>query len=779
MLLKANLKRHRGVLAGLFVLLAVVSLTLASTLAVWTGAGRYTEAEMDRLGFGTVTAWVSGVPDLEALSAELAAHEEVEAVGVQPLVFSDYTLREQESDSEGQLVAYDPSAYPYRFFTDDLSGYASAPDMISPGEVYVSPSLCSIYEAEIGDTVTFSIARNGGTADFTIAGFFEDPFMGSSMIGMKTFLISESDRAALAELAAGAGIDALAREGAMLHLFAREDSGLTTAQFSQRINGETSLPAYTEFVHSHDAILGFMLVLQNAFSGFLLAFAVVLLSVSFVVLGHSITSAIRQETRNLGILKTVGFTSRSLRWIQLAQYLLPILLGLGAGLLVSAWAAPLVCRMTLTTTGILVPAQLPIDLCAIVFLVLILLLAGFITLQTGRIAGISPLRAIYAEAEAVRHGAGTPLCKAGLSFWMALRQISAGKRQYVGACLVALLLVFFASLMGRMDAWLGPNGEGLMDAFNPADLDLAVQPVGEVTQAEIETVIQEYSAITDQYALAMPGVTVNGVDYTANVITEPERFHLLQGRACLQADEVVLTEFVAADLGAAIGDTVTVAAGGAGQEYTVSGIYQCANDMGANIGMSREGYARIGTETTDMWCVHYFLADEGQKDAVMAALDSTFGTAVYIHENSWPGLHGILSAMDLLIAAMYVVTALFILVVTALTASRLLAMERRDIGIYKSIGFTSGRLRLSFALRFGVAALTGSLGGTVLSALLTDPLAGAVLRLEGISNFSSHPGVLTVVLPGLIVVMLFAAFAYLLAGQIRKIPLSTLVAETT
>lgn len=104
---------------------------------------------------------------------------------------------------------------------------------------------------------------------------------------------------------------------------------------------------------------------------------------------------------------------------------------------------------------------------------------------------------------------------------------------------------------------------------------------------------------------------------------------------------------------------------------------------------------------------------------------------------------------------------------------------RRDIGIYKSIGFTSGRLRLSFALRFGVAALVGALGGTVLSALLTDPLAGAVLRLEGISNFSSHPGVLTVVLPGLIVVMLFAAFAYLLAGQIRKIPLSTLVAETT
>lgn len=31
--------------------------------------------------------------------------------------------------------------------------------------------------------------------------------------------------------------------------------------------------------------------------------------------------------------------------------------------------------------------------------------------------------------------------------------------------------------------------------------------------------------------------------------------------------------------------------------YTISGIYQCANDMGPNVGLSREGYDAIGTET--------------------------------------------------------------------------------------------------------------------------------------------------------------------------------------
>lgn len=48
--------------------------------------------------------------------------------------------------------------------------------------------------------------------------------------------------------------------------------------------------------------------------------------------------------------------------------------------------------------------------------------------------------------------------------------------------------------------------------------------------------------------LAMPGVAVERADHAANVITEPERFHLLKGKTCAGDDEIVLTEFVADDL---------------------------------------------------------------------------------------------------------------------------------------------------------------------------------------------------------------------------------------
>lgn len=365
-----------------------------------------------------------------------------------------------------------------------------------------------------------------------------------------------------------------------------------------------------------------MLTLQNVFTAFLLAFAAILAAVSLVVLGHSIGSAIEQDYVNMGILKTMGFTIRRLRELQLLQYLTGIVPGLAGGLLLSLPAAKVICRMTVTTTGLLIPSNLPTGLCLLTLAVLLLLLIGFIWLKTDRIRRISPMQAIRdgAGGFAAVKGGKSLLRKKGLGFWLALRQFLTGKKRYLGAALVALLLVFFASMIGRVNAWLGPNGEGLMDAFNPADLHIAAQPMGEATSEDVEQLIRGYTGITDQYMLAMPSVSAQGVDYTANVITQPERFHMLAGRACENPDEVVLTEFAAADLGVSVGDTITLTGNLGSSEFTVSGIYQCANDMGANLGLSREGYNRISAEGANIWCIHYFLEDESLQPGDHAGL---------------------------------------------------------------------------------------------------------------------------------------------------------------
>ena len=539
------------------------------------------------------------------------------------------------------------------------------------------------------------------------------------------------------------------------------------------------MTSYVEFTHSREAIFGFMLTLQNVFTSMLLAFVAILLLASMAVLSHSIGSTIEQDYTNMGILKTMGFTSSKLRGIQLLQYFITALCGIAAGTLLSIPSSGFICRMTVTTTGLLIPSTLPIGICLAALAAVLFLLMGFVWFRTGKIRRISPVDAVRGTWKKSQESRRTafPIQKKGLTCWLALRQLLSGKRRYIGACLVAMLLVFFASLIGRVDAWLGPNGEGLMDAFNPADLHIAAQPMGETTIDQVEQTIGSYTSITDSYDLAMPSVSVNGVDMTANVITEPERFHLLSGQTCREADEVVLTEFVAADLGVSVGDTVAVAGALGSGEYVVSGIYQCANDMGMNVGMNREGYDLIDEEAPTMWCTHYFLADPSLQPEIMQALQDTYGGDVYLHENSWPGLAGILSAMQALMVFLYAMVILFVLVVTLLTAGKLLRAEQKDLSIYRTLGFSAGRLQRSFSLRFGIIALLGSILGTFLSDFLTDPLVAVLMRMEGISNFSSQPGIFTILLPGMVVMMLFLLFAYLAARRIREAPLASLTVE--
>lgn len=214
-LCKAGVRRHKGGLLGIFLLMFLVALSLGTVLTVWSNSGSYMAGELDRAGYGTLTAWVSGLPDVTPLEDEIAALPDVTAVERQELIYSNYAVGDQESDSEGQLITLSPGEDRYRFFTDDLSGYRTDPPVIAPGQVYVSPSLRSMFGVELGDEITFPIARAGGNVTLTVEGFYEDPFMGSSMIGMKGFLICQRDHDTMVETIRGSGIDALAREGAM------------------------------------------------------------------------------------------------------------------------------------------------------------------------------------------------------------------------------------------------------------------------------------------------------------------------------------------------------------------------------------------------------------------------------------------------------------------------------------------------------------------------------------------------------------------------------------
>ncbi len=770
-LLRSAFKKQIGSLIGIFVLIMLVCVSLFSSVTLLTSGNDAVSTEMNRLGYGTYTAWTNG--NESELKSQIESLSDVEKVTAQPLIYAGYEINGKYSDNEGQLIVFDKSV-PYRFLNEHYE--RTEIESVERGTIYISPALKSSYDIAVGGTIFFDIANGFSAKPFTVAGYFEDAFMGSSMIDMKSFLISETDREEiLSVLNEAPDYERLAKSGAMMHIFQSSESSLSESEFHRLIQEKTDLAQYTEFSYTFDSILSYMLLLQNVLSGFLIAFSVVLLVVCVIVAGHSLSAVIEQNKKDMAILKTVGVSGGTHRLVYLLLYGGIILIGAAIGLLLSLPVSAVISSAMVTSTGMIISPVFPAWGIAILF-GLVVLFAAFLLVRTAKIIKIAPIQTIRQDGEK-KGAAHTPILPKGLGFSIALREVWSGKKRYIATCIISVLLVAFLSVVGKMGAWLGPNGEGLMNAFSVAEHDLGVQPFNsDVDMDEIERVVNWYSSgIKETYELAMQPVTVNGQSYTANALDKTEYFHVLKGSVCNE-NQILITDVVANELGVGIGDSVTVSGNRGRAAFTVSGIYMCANGMGTNIGMSREGYAKIANPNSFIWCVHYIFEDGNARNACMEYLQTHY-RGIDVHTNSWSGLDGIVMLMHLLIIAIYVIAAVFIFVAVWLSASKLLQTETGNMAIYKSLGVSSGKLRLSFALRFLIVVAIGSILGTAVSAIFSDMLIASIFKMFGIGQFSSGFGFLGNLLPPIAVTLLFFGFAFLSSAKIKKASLVKLITE--
>lgn len=784
-LIRANFRSKKGTFIGVGILIFVITVCMCAVINIFVNASDFEERELDRIGYGDITYWVRESADIEGLKAQVEALEDVEKAELQPMLFATFSVNGIKSDSSAFGIAWEEGAHAFYIYEDDLSGinsYSAAP---KEGEVYVPPSFQSLFNARIGDNVDIHITGDADVRHYRIAGYIEDPVAGSSLMGFKSILFNENDIDDLKGAFEHAEGAALGVSIYAFHITGRDTGMLSGSDLQRLLNERTDLAQCMIAAYQKTAIAGFMLMIQEIISGILLVFVLVLLIVALIVIGRSITGTIEEDYVDMGILKAVGYTKGDLRRIQFLQYVILILAGMLMGLPVSVLVAKAVNRLMIVINGVMITDRLPWLYCFAALGAVLFIFAVFIIAGTVRIGHITPIRAIRGGADDVyfKDRFAVAIYQKGLGFWLALRQLLSGKKQYVSACLVAALLVFFLSIMGRLGAWIGEDGKGLMTALSVADYDLDVLYLESGIQKEAEEKMLAEAGIVDSYTMRMTRGTINNMEYIMYSISKPEYYQILEGRTCKYANEIVITEYVADDLGVKIGDTVQVAYQGNAGDFLISGIYQSANDVGANFGMNMDGYASIGgrregdNANKNGISVCYIFEDNTKAEEIADWLKESYGEDVLLDQDSWSGLENVLDVISAMNVSEYVVSIFFIVVVAFMTGHRILYREKRDLGIYKSLGFSSGMLRNSFALRFAIITALGSMLGVIGSAVFTDPLASAVLKMTGISRITSHLDPVSMMLPAVVVTALFYGFAWLMAGRIRKTGAEILIVE--
>lgn len=135
------------------------------------------------------------------------------------------------------------------------------------------------------------------------------------------------------------------------------------------------------------------------------------------------------------------------------------------------------------------------------------------------------------------------------------------------------------------------------------------------------------------------------------------------------------------------------------------------------------------------------------------------------------------SALDAMTLVIYVISIVFSLVVVMMVCKKSFLQERQDIGIYKSLGFTSNSLRLQFAIRFLIVSLIGSVFGSILSVFFTEKVLSVAIRLIGYGNFKGVFTPMSFIGPVSIIAVSFFVFAYIASSKIKMVEIKELVAE--
>lgn len=259
-------------------------------------------------------------------------------------------------------------------------------------------------------------------------------------------------------------------------------------------------------------------------------------------------------------------------------------------------------------------------------------------------------------------------------------------------------------------------------------------------------------------------------------VQKPESIIMSEGRYPQYDNEIAVTDFLAKELNLKTGDKVTVSSKNIAAEYIITGIHVYAANSGLTFAMPLEGAKKLDVQ--DVLFYGFSLKDTSECFDITDELNEKYSdilTAVGVEED--PNLAMYSVARGAMTAIIYIISVLFSLIVVLMVCKKAFLQEKRDIGIYKALGFTSSKLRLQFAVRFLIVSLIGSAFGSLLSVLFTQNVLTAVFSFAGISSFNTEFTAVSFIVPVAIIAVSFFVFSYLASSKIKTVEIKDLVVE--
>jgi putative ABC transport system permease protein len=518
---------------------------------------------------------------------------------------------------------------------------------------------------------------------------------------------------------------------------------------------------------------GDALAINQFFAAFLASFGVFLLLAAGLVVLSSVSGRVVARYREIGMLKAVGFTPRSLTLLVLAEHLTVAAAGAVAGAFAGGFLAPLVqlrVAEVLERGGATFPPGVLV-LAVVVVLVIVTTATVVPAWRAGRVPA----------SQAIARGAGPVSTKPS-------RLARASTRMHLGPAVAVglkdggarplrttLTVLTLAVTVVAIVVTLGFDRTVARIADDPAlvgdPYDLVVEP-GEAPRAEVEAALAAQPVATWFTATSRRGA-VGDANFQVRALAGDvagSGFAVREGRMMEGGGEALAGYGLLRRLGARVGDTVAVEVSGGRLDLRIAGWYSESEDSGEILQVRLEALQRV--EPGAGPGAYYVRLDGGaDPEAVKAALVSASGGRAVV------GLAGeIPDEFDAFQVAFYAITVLVLAIgVVNLVATTILGIRERarDIGILKTVGFTPRQLAASVATGSAATAVAAVALGVPAGLVAGNLMLDAVGRGSGIGPGFGRPAALvSVALAGAVIVALGAGLGALVARRAARAPVA-------
>lgn len=780
-ILLKDLKRKRtmNVILLLFIILAAMFLASSvDNLIAVNGAIDYF-MEISKVPDSFVVALTDGVTDeIADFLRENEWVSEYEVIDGFNLINEDVTITSCQADPEKSAYERTNTLFIEKIPDNFVKVFTMEDSALTlqPGEIAFPKVEADSNDLQVGDTVSIRVGEE--EQEFRIAAIVKDAVFGSSMMGFKRLFIGEEDYARYD------------RQEGLVH------TGIYNINYAdkEKFQSEWKKQNFTVIsaVDGADTVR-LCYIMDMLIAAILIVVSVCLILLAFLVLRFTIVFTLQEDYKEIGIMKAIGLRDRGIKGLYLIKYFAISVTGALIGLVCSvpfgkAILERAVVNIVVEQTG----QNLFINIaCALVVVGIVLL---FCYLSTDKLKKISALEAIRSGSDGERYKAKSHLklwkrSRMRPSLYLAVNDILSSLRRFsilfVTFCLGMMLILLPLSAANTL------KSDGIISEFSlcPSDVYLDTGK-GETYTVDMDSLFRDMEEI--EHVLKEKGMKAQtGADmgymlpcyaddpedsvtyYVIQAEGSWERhYSVLAGREPELANEVMITEITAKELGVEIGDTIHFTMAERTEEYIITGTYQSMMNMGQGYRVSRSAQLDPAY-AAGILCMQVEIEGMESEEAC-EKLKSIFPDYRVLNAEGFLDsmIGGIIEQID---AMTYFIVGIVLVInglITVLLMKTIMTKERGDIALLKSLGFEDRSLKGWQTARVLLILVVSVIAGTLLSNLLAPYIIGPIFAIMGATSIKLVTGTVEgyVVYP-LLLLAVTGLTAFLCAGGVKKVDL--------